>query len=163
MSIKEKLSEKELSVEMESLGTVYRKALDRRILSDRFFGIIIETIGKPNIQYTLTNYSGEMALKSYRLSKEINREGKAYKEMISKMYFLDDDLKNDTIQFDLAIERFKINSNLIDRNIKDLMHYYSNSLYDIECFCTDNEAKVPLKNRFLDVWGNFSQGMYSAD
>ena len=152
-SITGKLSDEEISKEIVFLGNVYRKALHRRNLSDRFFGTIIETIGKPNIQYTLTNYSGEMALKSYRLAKEINREGKAYKEMISKMYFLDDDLKNDTIQFDLAIERFKINSNLIDNNIKDLMHYFSNSIYDIECFCTDNETRVSLNNRFLDnVW-----------
>lgn len=162
-SITGKLSDEEISKEIVFLGNVYRKALHRRNLSDRFFGTIIETIGKPNIQYTLTNYSGEMALKSYRLAKEINREGKAYKEMISKMYFLDDDLKNDTIQFDLAIERFKINSKLIDNNIKDLMHYFSNSIYDIECFCTDNETRVPLSNRFLDVRGNISQGMYSVD
>lgn len=27
---------------------------------------VLQTITKPNIQYTLTNYSGELAVKSYR-------------------------------------------------------------------------------------------------
>lgn len=38
------------------------------------------------------------------------QEGKAYKDMMSKMYYVDGDLKNDTVQFDLAVERFKINN-----------------------------------------------------
>lgn len=40
-----------------------------RSLSDRLFNALISLIGKPNIQYTYTNYSGEMALVSYRSAK----------------------------------------------------------------------------------------------
>ena len=87
-------------------------------------------------------YSMEMALKSYRSTIEVHREGKAYKDMMSKMYYVDGDLKNDTVQFDLAVERFKI---------KDLMEFETNSLYDIENFCVDNESNLPLRHRFLDV------------
>ena len=137
---------------------IYRKAFDCLNLSDRFFESVLQTINKPNIHYTLTNYSGEMALKSYRNAKELHREGKTYKDMISKMYYLDDDLKNDTIQFDLAIERFKINSGLIDKNIKDVMKFSTNSIYDVEGFCTDNEARLPLKKRFPDMFWNSCVG-----
>ena len=84
-------------------------------------------------------YSMEMALKSYRSTIEVHREGKAYKDMMSKMYYVDGDLKNDTVQFDLAVERFKINNGYIDKRIKDLMEFETNSLYDIE------------RHRFLDV------------
>ena len=63
----------------------------------------------------------EMALKSYRSTIEVHREGKAYKDMMSKMYYVDGDLKNDTVQFDLAVERFKINNGYIDKRIKDLL------------------------------------------
>lgn len=97
------------------------------------------------------NYSMEMALKSYRSTIEVHREGKAYKDMMSKMYYVDGDLKNDTVQFDLAVERFKINNGYIDKRIKDLMEFETNSLYDIENFCVDNESNLPLRHRFLDV------------
>lgn len=74
-----------------------------------------------------------------------------YKDMMSKMYYVDGDLKNDTVQFDLAVERFKINNGYIDKRIKDLMEFETNSLYDIENFCVDNESNLPLRHRFLDV------------
>ena len=115
---------------------------------------MISLIGKPNIQYTYTNYSGEMALVSYRSAKEQHREGRAYKDMISRMYYIDDELKNDTVQFDLAVERFKINSNYIDNRIDDLMGSLTESLYDIENFCMDNESKSKLSGRFLDLFPN---------
>lgn len=89
----------------------------------------------------------EMALKSYRSTIEVHREGKAYKDMMSKMYYVDGDLKNDTVQFDLAVERFKINNGYIDKRIKDLMEFETNSLYDIENFCVDNESNLPFKSR----------------
>ena len=85
----------------------------------------------------------EMALKSYRSTIEVHREGKAYKDMMSKMYYVDGDLKNDTVQFDLAVERFKINNGYIDKRIKDLMEFETN--------CVDNESNLPLRHRFLDV------------
>ena len=67
---------------------------------------------------------------------------------------MDDDLKNDTIQFDLAIERFKINSDYIDKNIGQVMDALSESLYDIENFCMDNETRVPLEKRFPNLFWN---------
>lgn len=70
------------------------------------------------------------------------------------MFYLDDDLKNDTIQFDLAIERFKINSDYIDKNIGQVMDALSESLYDIENFCMDNETRVPLEKRFPNLFWN---------
>ena len=52
--------------------------------------------------------------------------------------------KNDTVQFDLAVERFKINSDYIDKNIEQIISTLSNSLYDIENFCMDNETRTLL-------------------
>ena len=125
-------------------------------ISDRFFDNVLQTITKPNIQYTLTNYSGELAVKSYRNAIGVHREGRAYKEMISRMFYLDDDLKNDTIQFDLAIERFKINSDYIDKSIEQVMCTLSDSLYDIENFCMDNETRTTLGRRFPNLFWNVS-------
>ncbi len=139
---------------MEICYNYYRNIWHCGNLSERFFERVLSTIDKPNIHYTLTNYSVEMALKSYRMAKETHREGKAYKDMISKMYYLDDDLKNDTVQFDLAIERFKINSGYIDLEIDEILKNSAKAVYDIEKFCEDNESGNLLSNRFPDVYGN---------
>lgn len=142
-------------------GDAYRNTSEKlhaiwhcRSLSDRLFNSLIGLLGKPNIQYTFTNYSGEMALVSYRSAIQLHREGRAYKDMISRMYYIDDELKNDTVQFDLALERFKINSDYIDNRIRDLMGSLTESLYDIENFCTDNETKSSLSGRFMDLFPN---------
>ena len=144
------VGDKEFEDASEKLHSIWQC----RSLSDRLFNALIGLIGKPNIQYTYTNYSGEMALVSYRSAKEQHREGRAYKDMISRMYYIDDELKNDTVQFDLAVERFKINSDYIDNRISDLMGSLTESLYDIENFCMDNESKSKLSGRFLDLFPN---------
>ena len=44
----------------------------------------------------------------------------SYKEMMSTLYFLDDDLNNDILQQQLAIERYLINSGNIDKRINQM-------------------------------------------
>lgn len=98
-----------------------------------------------------------MALVSYRSAIQLHREGRAYKDMISRMYYIDDELKNDRVQFDLALERFKINSDYIDNRISDLMGSQTESMYDIENFSTDNETRSSLSRRFVDLFPNVSK------
>lgn len=62
------------------------------------------------------------------------------------MFYLDDDLKNDTIQFDPAIGRY------IDKNIEQIISTLSDSLYDIENFCMDNETRTSLGRCFPDLF-----------
>ena len=50
----------------------------------------------------------------------MHTEGRAYKEMMSTLYFLDDDLNNDILQQQLAIERYLINSGNIDKRIEQM-------------------------------------------
>ena len=63
------------------------------------------------------------------------------------MFYLDNDLKNDTVQFDLAVERFKINSDYIDKNIEQIISTLSDSLYG-------NETRTSLGRRFPDLFWN---------
>lgn len=137
--------------QIAEISEIYRKIWNCNNISERFYDSVVKTIGKPNVYYTLKNYAGEMALYFFRKAKEINREGKAYKDMISGMYFLDDDLKNDTIQFDLAVERFRINSNEIDILINSLIEAITRSIYDIDKFGINTETELPLSNRFEDI------------
>lgn len=114
-----------------------------------FFGKVLSTIGMTNNQYLIVNHSTEMAVDSFRKAKEVHSQGQAYKDLISKMYFLDDDFNNDTVQFDMAVERFKINSGHIDQEVKHLTNSSNDSsLFDIESFCVDNEHSIDLHKRF---------------
>lgn len=146
-----------LGMNLSDVAEIYKELCRCNNISDRFFEMVLTTINKPNVHYTLSNFSGEMALMSYRKAKQVHREGKAYKNMISKMYYLDDDLKNDTIQFDLAIERFKVNSGDIDSNIERVLNYVTDPIYDIENFCSDNETKNNLGRRFPDLFWNVAE------
>lgn len=143
-----------VTVDIDRLGDEYRRIFKCRNISDRLFGNMLNTIKKPNVQFLMTNYSEEMALKAFRKAREIHREGKAYKDMISRMCYLDDDLKNDTIQFDLAVERFKINCGNIDDNIELLLKYVTNNVHELEYYCTDNQTRSTLHKRFLDLFWN---------
>ena len=140
--------------DIESISDIFRNIWNCQNISARFYHSVVNIIKKPNMHYTLKNYAGEMALNSFRKAKEVNREGKAYKDMINNMYFLDDDLKNDTIQFDLAVERFRINSGDIDKLLNIIKKAITRSIYDIDRFEQNSETDLQLNNRFDDLQMN---------
>lgn len=72
------------------------------------------------IHHIFTNVSVQLSTKYYKMAKDVNNEGPAYKNMITGMYVLDDDLRNDTSQSNLADERYLWHCGLIDRN-RDMM------------------------------------------
>lgn len=53
-------------------------------------------------------YHREEALRHFRMSFETHREGKAYKEMIEDMVYLNDDLNENLVHFAVALERFNL-------------------------------------------------------
>lgn len=91
------------------------------------------TIGKNNTHMTDCNYLAEMAIKKYQQAFSTHREGKPYKNMIDEMYYLNDDLDNDTFKFLLALERYQINADKIKSRMNNLKNVYSNStLFEID-------------------------------
>lgn len=130
----------------------YQEESEDPRIADGYFTYVLGEIGKSNIQYTLSNFSAEMAIKNYRKALEMHHEGDAYKGMISKMYYLDDDLKNDTIQIDSALERFRINCDYIQSNMNKLKSSFRYmALYDIENFSTNRGLSLSLKDRY-QMW-----------
>lgn len=108
--------------------------------SEKFFQDILKNIDKSNIQYTMNNYLAEMALKKLKETQEMHSEGKAYKDMIGNMYLLDDDLNNDTCQFDFAAERYLINCGYIEKQIDTLKKNYTESvMYNIHTYVSHNQ------------------------
>lgn len=101
------------------------------------------------IHHIYTNYSAEMAIKYYRMARDINSEGLAYKNLIGNMYVLNDDLHNDTCQFNLADERYMLNSGLIYSKRRELEKMYEqsnvNKISSFEKAQDETDAETLLK------------------
>jgi len=91
-----------------------------RNLSAKFKNLVRKGISQDRLQHLINNYQLESAIRSYSRAIEMHTEGKAYKEMIQTLYFLDDDLNNDTYQQHISIERYFINAGFIDDKIEYL-------------------------------------------
>ncbi len=105
------------------------KKLENEEITDRVFETnILNDIGTGNRHFLVPNYSAAMALRHYHKAIEIHSEGKEYKEMIKKMYIIDDDISNGMHNFALALERYTMNCGVIEEKMKMLRKYYKNSL-----------------------------------
>ena len=76
------------------------------------------------------------ALNYYNRSIEMHTSGKTYKEMMKTLYFLEDDLRNDSCYLNFAIELFYLNTGYIQKHIDILSKYYyrrnCKGLFDID-------------------------------
>ena len=85
--------------------------------------------------------------KRYSRAIEMHTEGKAYKEMIQTLYFLDDDLNNDTYQQHISIERYFFNAGFIDDKIEYLKDKSGLSLNIFSAFYSLKGYKYYLQHK----------------
>lgn len=97
----------------------------------KLFMNIRHDIDDATIHHIFTNYAAETAVNYYNIAKDINNEGVAYKNMIMGMYVLDDDLRNDTCQSNLADERFFLHCGLIERRRDLILKIYDHSIISL--------------------------------
>lgn len=122
----------------------------------RLFMNIRHDIDDATIHHIFTNYAAESAIKYYNLAKDINNEGVEYKNMIMGMYVLDDDLRNDTCQSNLADERFMLHCGLLERRRDLLLKIYGHSRiawmgdYENGAVDFDQDSKRRIQDRHLD-------------
>jgi len=82
-------------------------------------------------------YHGEMAIRRYNAALETHTQGKAYKNFIENMSFLNDDFNDKIAHFFVGFERFKINKGIIYKKIEKLKRLYKDSsLYNVEEYTT---------------------------
>ena len=117
-----------------------RDKLPNENYSEIFFKNVMKYIDKSDIQNNRTNYLLDMALQKYKRSIQMHHEGSAHQELMSNMYFLEDDLSNNTFQFYFAIERYFNNCGLLNERIKKLKKVRNvSSLFKIESYSQDGE------------------------
>lgn len=95
--------------------------------SDRLYERLRHDIDDITINTIYSNYTAEMALKYYQMAEEANTEGESYREMIGALHFLNDDLNNDTCQFNIACDRFLLNTGVVAEQRRRLEKLYKNS------------------------------------
>ena len=121
--------------------------------SDRLYEMLRHDIDDITINTIYSNYTAEMALKYYHMAEEANTEGEAYKELIGSMHFLNDDMNNDTCQFNIACDRFLLNCGVVARQRQRLEHLYRYSnVYNFNKAYIDGPNRIrdekPDKNQF---------------
>lgn len=78
-------------------------------------------------------FLAENAIHYFTKARQLHFQGKGYQETIRNLFFLDDDLNNDTLQFYIALERFNIASGTLykaEQNLKS--RYNRNPMYHID-------------------------------
>jgi len=128
--------------------------------SDRLYQRLRHEIDDITINTIFSNYTAEMALRYYQLSDEANTEGEAYTEMISSLHFLNDDLNNDTCQFNIACDRFLLNCGVVKEQRSRLENLYKVSqVYGLQKAYIDgpnkiNKTKIREENFKRSDWIN---------
>jgi hypothetical protein len=82
-----------------------------------------------------TNYYNEIALGYFRKAIEMHTGGAAYAQNSKNLYYSEDDLSDNFIHFLSALERFRINSDSLEEEIKKLKQKLSKSkVYKTETY-----------------------------
>jgi len=125
-----------IAIGADKCGMILFDSLTKKELEKNmqlFAELIKENATTSRVNFLSTNYSAEKAINRYRSAKELHMGGKTYKETISNMYLQNDDLNNDTCQFQYGIERYKINCGYLDKRMNDLKRAFSKSvIYDAQ-------------------------------
>jgi hypothetical protein len=99
---------------------------------------LYEKVCPDNNNYMTSTYLTGNAIDFFNRSLEMHSTGKSYQEMMSTMFFLEDDLHNDSNYLNFANEMFLINHGYVNAKIKNLENY---SLKECHLLDVDNYIK----------------------
>ena len=95
-----------------------------------------DLLGYDDLNFIYHGYHYEKTVECYDKAISTHTEGKAFFQFIEKMYYLDDDFNDDVVHFNIALERYRINTGHIHdvrRNLID-NHLNHNYLYDYDTY-----------------------------
>lgn len=98
----------------------------------------IEQLIEPhNFQYITPTYQCEKAISAFNDAKNTHKQGNTYKNLIDNMYYLNDDFNDELYHFSIALERFKINSKIIEKQIEQLVN-------------KSKDSRIYKQNRYIE-------------
>lgn len=126
----------------------------------KLFTNLRHDVDDATIHHIYIVYSAEMSIKYFRAARGINSEGQEYKNLINNMYILDDDLRNDTCQSNLADERYLLNSGLLRKYRLAMQNIYKDSRTNqMESF--ENYDDSSTADSFAQFYERFSDSLYT--
>ncbi len=100
----------------------------------KFKGELEALLKRDNLKYLSIRYHYEKARESYHSILELHREGKAYRNMLTKMFYLNDDFNDSIYHFSAAAERYRINIGKVHEDLGVV----KGKLEDSELYKPDN-------------------------
>jgi len=88
---------------------------------ERFKAEVNQYIGIKNMKYLDRTYQLQQALENFQQVKETHTSGKAYKTLIQRMYYLNDDFSDRTYHFLLARERAELRQGKVRKKIDEVL------------------------------------------
>ncbi|MFC4632403.1 ATP-binding protein [Dokdonia ponticola] len=102
-------------------------------LDDLLNNDIREIIGQSSMYFLESNYQYETAIQNYHKVLQMHSEGLAYKDKLCDLFVLEDDYNDSLTHFNLALERFQVNTGQIRERIDYLKTIVDNSkIYEYE-------------------------------
>lgn len=103
--------------------------------SQRFDEKLIKLLGTDALYTLEVNYHNEQALEHYYAAIQTHKGGRSYRDNISNLSFLEDDLNDNLTHFSAAAERFRINTGVIRMKIGKLKDQIRDSqVYDFDSY-----------------------------
>ena len=104
-----------------------------KALSESPVEIVYDKICPSSHRYLTSTYLIGNAVDYYHKAVEMHTGGKTYKEMMSTLYFLEDDLFNNSCYFKFALELYCLNNGHIQKKIDSLerSYYRNKGLFEI--------------------------------
>jgi hypothetical protein len=150
-NIKEAIKNPNKKVEDEKLKMAFNlfsndKSLLKGILSYSQIETHLEDLlGNEWKQQLSGFYENQQAISHYYRAKETHEGGRAYFNIIDNLYYIKEDFNDRAKHFNIALERFKIQSGKIDKAIERLKKRYQKSkLYDVNNYF-ENETIEAVK------------------
>ena len=84
-------------------------------------------IDQDEISYIKEFYQAEKAINNYYSALETHTEGKAYKDFLNNIYYLNDDFNDNFFHFSIALERYRLNTGKIAEILDNLKKIVSSS------------------------------------
>ena len=95
-----------------------------------------DLLGYDDLYYIYQGYHYEKTIECYDRAISTHTNGRAYAQFIEKMYYLDDDFNDDTVHFNIALERYQINTGAVHEQMNKLIdnHVEQNYLYRYDTY-----------------------------
>lgn len=101
--------------------------------------LLKQTLSEEDIHYLEPNYHNELAIQHYNSAIQTHSGGKTFKQFNQFMSFLEDDFNDNLTLFSAAAERFRINTGLVDKKIRDLREKINfSNVYDYKNYVEPN-------------------------